>query len=201
MSAHDTLNEEAREQAALYVMNALGVGARTSYEAHLQMCRICRSEVETMRGIVDQLALFAPAAEPPVDTRERPFDRVHRPLGVERPDRRSPFTFVRAEEGCWEPTEIAGVEVRVLFTDEEHDRVTKLVRMVPGASYPAHRHGGPEECYVLSGDLLAGDLALRPGDYQRAEERTVHSVQSTREGCLLLIVGSTCDELMGGATT
>jgi quercetin dioxygenase-like cupin family protein len=71
-----------------------------------------------------------------------------------------------------------------------------LVRMEPGSSYPGHVHGGPEECYVISGDLRVGDsLHMRAGDYQRVAAGMTHPVQSTDEGCLLLITSSLHDEL------
>ena len=66
--------------------------------------------------------------------------------------------------------------------------------MAPGTSYPGHRHAGVEECYVLEGDLRVGDLVMRAGDYQRAAIGSVHGVQSTEGGCLLLVLMSDRDE-------
>jgi anti-sigma factor ChrR (cupin superfamily) len=65
-----------------------------------------------------------------------------------------------------------------------------------GTSYPPHRHADVEECYVLQGDLRVAGRVLRAGDYQRADRDSVHGVQSTENGCLLLIVSSTDDELL-----
>jgi hypothetical protein len=36
---------------------------------------------------------------------------------------------------------------------------------------------------------------MKSGDYQRAEKGTLHEVQSTEGGCLLLLVSSQHDEL------
>jgi quercetin dioxygenase-like cupin family protein len=41
-----------------------------------------------------------------------------------------------------------------------------------------------------------GDLVLRTGDYQCVPAGSVHGVQSTASGCLLLIVSSMHDELI-----
>jgi anti-sigma factor ChrR (cupin superfamily) len=76
-----------------------------------------------------------------------------------------------------------------------------LVRMEAGTSYPAHRHAGFEECFVLAGDLeIEGEpgeaaLEMRAGDYQRMEGGSRHARQSTRAGCLLFITSSREDEL------
>jgi anti-sigma factor ChrR (cupin superfamily) len=106
------------------------------------------------------------------------------------------FTFVHSSAGDWQATAIDGIEARQLFVDPQQDRATFLVRMAPGAAYPAHVHAGPEECFVLEGDLEVGGLRMQAGDYQRAEPGSTHCVQSTEKGCLLLLVSSLRDELV-----
>src|SRR5204862_1419503 len=52
----------------------------------------------------------------------------------------------------WE--EVApGIECKLLATDAERHRVSMLVRLAPGASYPAHTHAGVEELHLLDGEL------------------------------------------------
>lgn len=101
----------------------------------------------------------------------------------------------RAGDAAWEPTGIDGIESRPLFVDRERDQTTMMVRMAPGTAYPRHLHAGPEECFVLEGDLRVGNEVLRAGDYQRAAAGSHHPVQSTEGGCLLLLVSSLSDEL------
>jgi len=102
---------------------------------------------------------------------------------------------LHADEGAWEETGIDGIEVRRLFVDEANNRMTAMFRMAPGTSYVPHRHDAPEECYVLQGDLhVADDCVLRAGDYQRASADSLHGVQWTEEGCVLLISCSLHDE-------
>jgi len=71
-----------------------------------------------------------------------------------------------------------------------------MVRMAAGTSWPAHIHAGPEECYVLAGDLRVGELHMHAGDFQRAEAGSRHGVQSTEGGCTLLLVSSLHDTLV-----
>ncbi|HVR73044.1 MAG TPA: cupin domain-containing protein [Planctomycetota bacterium] len=108
----------------------------------------------------------------------------------------SQITLRRAGEGDWEPTAAPGVSVKPLHVDSARRYVTMLVRMEPGSAYPDHLHAGAEECYVLQGDLRVGDETLRAGDYQHAPAGSEHEIQSTREGCLLLIVSSQDDKLV-----
>src|SRR5262249_39728205 len=98
------------------------------------------------------------------------------------------FLIHRAADEAWEPTGIDGIAVRRLFVDKPRNQMTMLVRMNAGTSYPRHVHNGPEECYVLQGDLHVGEEVLHAGDYQRAAPGSLHGIQSTDHGCLLFIV-------------
>ena len=93
-------------------------------------------------------------------------------------------------------TAFPGVSARRLFFDAAHQRVTMLVRMAAGATSPPHRHSGPEDCYVLEGDLDTGRRIMRSGDYEHSLPESVHATQSTRGGCLLFIVSSLGDEIL-----
>lgn len=107
------------------------------------------------------------------------------------------LTTVAADRSDWQESAIAGIRTRRLAVDPERRSVTMLIEMAPGTSYPAHRHGGVEECFVIAGDLRVGDReTLRTGDYQRAEAGSEHPVQSTEGGCTLLLVSSQDDELL-----
>lgn len=104
---------------------------------------------------------------------------------------------VGANEGRWERVGgCDGVEVKRLATDIERRMVTMLIRMAPGSAYPRHRHAAKEECYVIAGDLKIGARPMSAGDYQLAEVDSIHEVQSTERGCLLLITSSQDDELL-----
>ena len=83
--------------------------------------------------------------------------------------------------------------IAVTAVDFTRDLVTMMIRMEPGSSYSPHRHAGPEQCFVLEGDLSVGDDVMRPGDYQYAPAQSRHGVQRTDQGCLLLITSSLSD--------
>jgi len=101
-----------------------------------------------------------------------------------------------ADGALWEETSIEGIQMRRLYIDEKADRLTVLIKMAAGSRYPSHRHGGPEECYVISGDLGTGDIKMHAGDYKIAHKGSVDGVQSTESGCLLLVVSSLHDEVL-----
>lgn len=211
MTLHHALDDNARDRAALYALGSLPPVEAGPFEAHLNGCALCRDEVGAMREVVSDLALLAPEAEPSAPLRARLLERIRaeragsavpsppRSPASERAKRDRAgegFSFARAAEGSWESTSWKGIETRRLFVDASNDRVTMLIRMSPGATYPPHIHRGPEECYVIEGDLLSGDAKMKTGDYKRAEPGSRDGVQSTRDGCLLLVVSSMHDEVI-----
>jgi anti-sigma factor ChrR (cupin superfamily) len=103
---------------------------------------------------------------------------------------------VRAGEGEWQDTGVEGVIAKKLFVDDLTSSVAMLIRMRPGAQYPAHHHGGTEQCYVIEGDLRVGDEVFTAGDYRYARSDSLDEVSSTVSGCLLFLISSQQDELL-----
>jgi quercetin dioxygenase-like cupin family protein len=102
---------------------------------------------------------------------------------------------VTASDGEWVQTPVRGVRMKILAIDRERDRVTMLLRGEPGATYPAHRHTGPEECYVIRGSLIVEGQLLRAGDFHHADGASDHDALHTDEGVEVLLVAAASDYL------
>jgi quercetin dioxygenase-like cupin family protein len=180
---HRKLTQDARDRVTIYVLGGMRGAEITRFEKHLAGCRTCREEASCLEPVITELVLGGPEADPPPGLRERVLTRV----------RRRPPALLRAADRHWLASDVPGVEIAQLWLDTERRRHTTLLRMASGTSLPAHRHGGPEECYVLAGDLRDRDLVLGAGDYVRHDEGTQHLL-TTRGGCLLLITASLDDK-------
>jgi quercetin dioxygenase-like cupin family protein len=216
-----SLDQAALELAALYALSALAPDEMTAVERDWRGKPEFWAEVRSLRDAAAGLAEIGPRARPQRDLWPEIRARVgHAQKNAQKnaPTSSSAGTdlqvwkhwrgagdsaavirgdIVPGADGVFEATSIAGIRVRCLFVDERAERVTMLVRMEAGTAYPAHRHGGVEECYVLEGDLSIGDeTEMHAGDYQCMEHGSMHPVQSTRAGCLLLITSSQEDELV-----
>ena len=208
-------HEQAQEFAALYALGTLARDEASAYEQHVEEgCAVCQAELREIEATTGHLGSLATPEAPPPSLRHQLLERVGldeaaRTAGPQIWKRweeagtvpetsagESSFRSVRATEGSWEDTGIPGIVVRRLHLDPEREKVTMMVRMNPGAAYLPHRHRSVEECFVLAGDLHVGDEVLHAGDYQRAEAGSIHGVQSTEDGCTLLIMSSTRDELL-----
>ena len=83
--------------------------------------------------------------------------------------------------------------MKILAIDRGQDRVTMLIKAGPGARYPAHRHSGPEECYVISGSVHVEGRLLHAGDFHHAEGDSDHAELWTEGGVEVLLVASASD--------
>ena len=79
-------------------------------------------------------------------------------------------TFVDVAHMAWTPSKFPGVDVKILYQDENTGMLTVLTRMAPGSFIPLHVHTDIEQTYVLEGSLddeqgsaTAGNFVWRPG--------------------------------------
>lgn len=204
---HDRIGEPG-ELAALYVAGAMTAEEVAEFESHLASgCAVCRSELDSLDGVVKELLSSTPPTAPAAQVRADLLNRLTAERTSAEPQVWKKWSstslpnglfVLRKDDGAWEETGVSGVRVRRLYVDQARDQITMLVRMDPGSSYPRHVHNGPEECLVLEGDLCVVDdgVVLHAGDYQCAPVGTRHGVQRTDTGCLLMIISSLSDEIV-----
>lgn len=179
------------EVTCAYALQALPGGEIAAAEAHIAGCADCRRELESLRPVVDSLVCW------PTDVL-RPTTSLQTALArriAQETGRQSVPPPVR----CWsEPEweEVApGIECKPLATDAERQRVSMLVRLAPGAHYPAHTHAGVEELHLLDGELWIDERKLVVGDYNFGAPRASDKRVWTETGCTCFLVTSTEDIL------
>lgn len=100
---------------------------------------------------------------------------------------------VIAADAPWIASPLPGIEYKLLHRDDARHATTRLLRFSAGATYPAHRHGGVEEVFVLEGSVTLNGILLRPGDYCRAEAGTPEPEAHSETGGIAIIVSSDFD--------
>lgn len=174
-------HDDSREQTAcLHALGLLSEREATLYRASINGAGDdARHEDAMLHESLTLLALdLAPVAPPPeVRTRILADVRSTQQIGP-----------ILANEGRWSQLPIAGVTVKQLSIDPHRNLGTLLMRLEPNAIYPAHRHHGPEECYVVSGQVRVGTLNLQAGDFLHADAGSEHGNVSSPTGCTLLLV-------------
>jgi len=183
--------DEYLELAPLYAAGALDPAAAAGFEAHLRSgCAACAAELRAVEETVADLAFALPPHQPRAGLRTRLMDRIA------PPPQNSLSVLVRANQVEWRSAGVPGVMMKTLFVDKVTGSVTSLLKVAPGAVYPAHRHAGLEHTYVIDGDVVFNDHELDTGDYEVAMATTAHSSVTTKEGCLILLINNQRDEII-----
>lgn len=89
----------------------------------------------------------------------------------------------------WRATRHEGIFIHLLRRDEATGDTTIFIRMQPGCSYPAHRHKGVEEVFILQGGYRDSLGAHRAGEYVLSEACSAHhptALEEPAEDCIML---------------
>jgi anti-sigma factor ChrR (cupin superfamily) len=190
-SGSDRHDRDYAELVFLYAVQALPPAEVSVVEAHVAACAECRHQLEELRPVADAFVSWpTDVLRPAPSLRDRLARRIAAETGRE-PALPAPRGSAEAE---WEDA-APGISCKLLATDTEHDRVSMLVRLAPGAAYPPHQHAGVEELYLLDGELMIDDRKLYPGDYNRAEPGTADQRVWSETGCTCVLLTSSRDIL------
>jgi anti-sigma factor ChrR (cupin superfamily) len=179
------------EITCAYAAQALTPMEVVAAEAHIGSCPVCRRELESLRPVLGQFVSWpTDVLRPPALLQERLAHRIADETG------RQPVLLPkrRWSEPDWEQV-APGIECKLLATDTARHRVSMLVRLTPGASYPAHTHEGVEELHLLDGELWIDGRKLVPGDYNYGAPGTGDESVWSETGCTCVLITSTRDTL------
>lgn len=173
------------ELVCAYALQVLHASEVPAIQAHIAACPDCRRELENLRPVVDQFAAWpTDVLRPAASLQERLALRIAEETGkppVTPPARQWP-------EPCWEQV-APGIKCKLLANDTQRHRVSVLLRLAPGACYPAHV--GVEELYLLDGELWIDERKLVPGDYNHGTPGTGGERIWSETGCTCFLVTST----------
>jgi anti-sigma factor ChrR (cupin superfamily) len=182
---------EQSELTCAYATQALSPSEAAAAEAHIASCADCQRELESLRPVVDRFVSW------PTDVLRPPSSlqgRLARRIAEETGKQPVPPPARQWSEPEWEQV-APGIQCKLLAGDPERDRVSMLVRLAPGASYPPHTHAGVEELHLLDGELWINGRKLVPGDYNYGEPGALDESVWSETGCTCVLVTSTRDTL------
>ena len=175
---------DLEELAALGAAGALDDSEQRDLHAKLAAASAEeRAAIAHIYELAARLALERATEEPAPAVRERVMERV----------KASRLYSLRAHEGTWTPGPVPGTRVKLLSLDRLRNSATLLMRVDPGARYPAHHHSGGEDCYVISGEIIVAGQRLHAGDFHRADADSDHGVLASDTGAEVLLVVSAAD--------
>lgn len=91
---------------------------------------------------------------------------------------------------AWRETRHKGIFIHYLRRDRETNDATVLIRMQPNCAYPAHRHTGIEEIFILQGGFRDARGEHLAGEYILNEAGSSHRpvALNTDEDCIMFAV-------------
>ena len=182
------INEQQQEQASLYVFGALTPDEERAFEADVRANSELRELVYGLQRTTGLLAMTSPAQPPPAQLREKLLRRINQltagaaMLGGLR------FLDANDQRGWKQLPPVPGAWIKLLSIERERGYAVLLGKLEPGVRYPAHVNEGPEDLYILTGDLHVSGRTLGPGDFHHADAGSRHEVNYSVEGCTLLAV-------------
>jgi anti-sigma factor ChrR (cupin superfamily) len=182
---------ERAELACAYAIQVLPTSEVPAIQAHIASCPDCRRELESLCPVVDRFVSWpTDVLRPTTSLQARLALRIAEETGGQPvlPSAR------RWSEPEWEQV-APGIQCKLLATDTQRHRVSMLVRLAPGAAYPAHDHAGAEELHLLDGELWIDERKLFPGDYNYGAPGARDERVCSETGCTCLLVTSTKDVL------
>ena len=200
------ITEQQQEQASLYALGVLNDAEQRAFEAEVQANEELLRFVRDLQRTAMMLAASSPAAPLPPALRAQVLGRIDA-LEADRITPAKPvppllpgLSFVAAAESKeWKPLPIPGTYIKLLSLEKERGYAVLMGKLDPGARYPAHLNVGPEDFYVLTGDLNIGNRRLGAGDFHHADRGSQHEENYSVEGCTLLAVLTTDDPLVAFA--
>jgi anti-sigma factor ChrR (cupin superfamily) len=196
------ISEEQEELASLYVVGALTPSEQEAFEAQLRS----NSELQSFtRDLQQAMASFA-SATPPVALPPSLKDKVWRRIEETEAAKSDPilppmglsFALAASQSG-WKQLPVPGAFIKLLSLERDRGYAVLLGKLEAGARYPGHFHNGPEDFYILTGDLVVGNRRLVAGDFHHADAGSRHEENHSVEGCTLIAVLTTSDPLVAFA--
>lgn len=135
--------------------------------------------------IAREAATLLSYGTPPLDPSPRLKPTLWERIRADLPPA-SRLAAMRFTDLSWQPHPVSGVQIAVLHLDQDQREITALFHAAEGVQYPVHDHKGPEDIYMLRGDLQVGPITLQTGDFIRSDRGALHP-HATQEGCLCLV--------------
>jgi anti-sigma factor ChrR (cupin superfamily) len=197
------ISEQQQELAGLYALGALPPLEREAFEAELSAHPELLAFTRDLQSAVSLVAgAKAPQLAPPPELRNKVLRRIDELEAAGGPPPVAPLApaglrfATGADQTGWKQLPIPGASIKLLSLERERGYAVLLGKLEPGASYPPHVNPGPEDFYILTGDLVIGDRKLVAGDFHHADGGSRHETNYSVEGCTLVAVLTTNDPLV-----
>lgn len=190
------MTEQLQQQAIDFALGEMSPDEHTAFSEQVRQNADLREFVRSVQKTLEHLALTVTPIAPSPALKQKLLARVSADLSPGAAASPAGLRFVTGSDTGWKPLPVAGAFIKLLSLQANRGYAVLLGKLEPGVRYPAHINVGPEDFYLLTGDLHVGDRVLRPGDFHHADAGSAHGENYSVEGCTLLAVLTTDDPLV-----
>jgi anti-sigma factor ChrR (cupin superfamily) len=198
------ITEQQQEQAALCALGLLPPDEERQFADDAQGNPELRELLWSLQKTIAQVVLTGPAISPPAQLKSKVLERVRAlsaqtaPPAPRAVEESLPGLKFRMAAGAaqWKALPVPGAFIKLLSLERDRGYAVLLGKLDPGTRYPAHTNAGPEDFYILTGDLQVSGRNLGPGDFHHADAGSFHEENYSIEGCTLLAVLTLDDPLV-----
>ncbi|HEX4263294.1 MAG TPA: cupin domain-containing protein [Verrucomicrobiae bacterium] len=198
------IDESQQEQASLYAAGALPPEERQAFEAVLRGSAELRELLRDLERAAGSLAMSTPAVPLPPSLKDKVLRRIESADKLNVPANAAEILpghrfLPDAAQTNWKQLPLPGAWIKLLSLERERGYAVLLGKLDAGVRYPAHTNIGPEDFFILTGDLHIGERKLTAGDFHHADAGSFHAENYSVEGCTLLAVLTLDDPLVAFA--
>lgn len=195
LADEDMITEQQKDMAIRCALDELSPGERQEFSVEVGANPELQDFLRSVQNAFEVVAQAVPQVQPPIALKEKILGRLRvpaTPLSFVPPG----LKFLAESDSGWKPLPIRGAFIKLLSLQADRGYAVLLGKLEPGTRYPAHTNAGPEDFYILTGDLHIGEKRLGPGDFHHADAGSQHQENYSEEGCTLLAVLTTDDPLV-----
>ena len=195
------ITEEQKDLAIRCALAELSPSEQLGFTAEVRANPELREFLHSVQGAMELVAQSAPQVAPPRELKQKIFQKLQERVAPIAPTDTPGLRFLAGTEHGWKPLPVQGAFIKLLSLQADRGYAVLLGKLEPGTRYPAHVNVGPEDFYILTGDLHVGEKRLGSGDFHHADAGSQHQENYSIDGCTLLAVLTTDDPLVAFAMT
>lgn len=190
------ISEQQKELATRCVLGELTSHEQRAFNAEVRDNPELKGFLLSLQKALEDVARSIPQVPPPPTLKQKLFAKIQGTAPQISIPSAAGLRFLMGSDTGWKALPLPGAFIKLLSLQPDRGYAVLLGKLEPGVRYPAHTNVGPEDFYILTGDLHVDGRRLGPGDFHHADAGTEHGENYSIDGCTLVAVLTVDDPLV-----
>jgi anti-sigma factor ChrR (cupin superfamily) len=190
------ISEQQKELATRSALGELNPQEQQAFNSEVRDNPELQRFLLSLEKGLEDVARSIPQVAPPPALKQKLFAKIQETAIQNSIPPAAGLRFLVGSDTEWKALPLPGAFIKLLSLQADRGYAVLLGKLDPGVRYPAHTNVGPEDFYILTGDLHVDGRRLGPGDFHHADAGSEHGVNYSIDGCTLLAVLTVDDPLV-----